>query len=1456
MALTTDNKSSRLFKALMGVSETRLARDFFEEPIRTAASVLPNQIWKYGDKIPTGDAETGGADSINAVRTLGHGQEFNVRFDESTVRPIVRRWVNLQLTMIDGGTHNSFKAVDGQGNPIQNIIPFNFGDGITYNYSLTKADNSPIAFGVGDWVLDTQSGVLTFYSTVPDGVNALNPPKLSFYEYVGGFGVPETVSGFEGAIIPLQNFQGAVNTSAWNTEDTPALASLISNGVDTAYADFIATYGWDGADDNEGIAVAFEKIIPLRYSHSQDAVKSGIGMAANAEVETLIARRHISTNTSLLTGLTVDFASQQIPIAAGLVQLKYNAGTLQLSLDSGNTWGSAVSGVNTLATGSVVKVKNGSAFVVVRRTAGNLPTDADVIDSLGITDQHTTVGLFYWNSDLNEYTPWVNNDAASKFDFGIPVVLKLGKIPASIKLSQTSTGGFTDSITPEYYGVRPQTVVLAVLEANTANNTPSPEGVDYLVKNEPGSYLEDVIAKVFAERGAFAGTIYLRSGRYKVNTDFSLSNQAGLQILGESRDSVFVQAEGGQRTLNITASTVPSRVYIERLQFVGSFNINIETTGSASGYAAITDVWGPDTDITVSNNCDLTILNAPALHDLNISGTADSLGDRLVESAVFNNVVHNGTNVIYRNIKAATFEGLGSGTESWIDSSYINSLISLEENNQYSNNTILAFDANVPERFKMSTGKFEVIDNSDRPGERRWVDFADPIMYDVIDKRFKLIVDDYTMEIKDGKLFVKASADVISFDPTNAARPYDSIETPGPDVTATNVQEALEDLYATKADLISGKLPLQQLPDAIAHGGLSYKGMWSFETNTGAAGGADGAYPVYADLSAYDFDNVDEFPGALKPGWFVVVKYSTQVNNPAAEQEAEDGQFYTAGDWAVYNGVGWEKVDNSIADAVYSILPDVTPDGQLWDEASGGDGLLALGSTTIVEGMDQVNEILKKLAPPKPINLNQLVLSAKTSGYYTATETATGSVRSSRVWDNARVVVGTNDGADDITNLFFDGDNGLLEGFIDTVSIGSKALSVANDEGTYDQLVILDDVDPHAGVSGKEDFWKGLRARIVPTEDLALGPHNYRIEHSISGSTPEYTLYVDNPAAVMAIEGAALITIPQATARWLSGAPSIDGSSQFTISPFTAAGVVGKFYNSSQVARITCNVPGVSTVNLDPNTAPVEPLDGEYTGAGCNSASINMPSSAYSESVRFTITPYNSKGGTGTPTTLDAGRRIDTASEHYGAFTRVRSGDETSRYPVVGTLDGECGAAFNSQQSLIAAGYEGELQKIGYDGGQYRWPDGNYAAFGGPNYTGAIGNTIGGDGAPSGQWRWVTFKAPAAFANTSAFTLALDNAKGGWTADANKITANVMIFVKVVGASGTGWLNANSPYSGSGVPLTDNDPAMVAGDSDTSASQKRITFGPETRTGDLYIRVAINQTSGLTFAGVSIKNLA
>jgi hypothetical protein len=154
--LTTDQKVSNLFKKSVGKAETSTSRQFFEEPYASKAFVLPSQVWNQGDLIPT--TAPGGTD----------GQ----------VTGVITRYIDKVLTVVAGAPNAWYHA------DLKDAIPFDFGDG-SYNYAIKDSLNNNVAFGAGDWLLDTVAGILYFYGANPTNL----PPKISFYKYSGTKGV-------------------------------------------------------------------------------------------------------------------------------------------------------------------------------------------------------------------------------------------------------------------------------------------------------------------------------------------------------------------------------------------------------------------------------------------------------------------------------------------------------------------------------------------------------------------------------------------------------------------------------------------------------------------------------------------------------------------------------------------------------------------------------------------------------------------------------------------------------------------------------------------------------------------------------------------------------------------------------------------------------------------------------------------------------------------------------------------------------------------------------------------------------------------------------------------------------------------------------------------------------------------------------------------------------------------
>lgn len=160
---TTDQKADLLFKKYLGKGSSGTSSFYFNEPLDGRSTVFPIQIWADQSLIP-----------ISA----------------STVVGITEKLTDITLTPVAG---QQFAFYDEQ---LKDAIPFNYDFSGSYVPTVKTNAGSIIAFGQNDWVIDIETGMLTFYSGLPVGVSNLLPPKITFWKYIGqrGFTIPDTAS--------------------------------------------------------------------------------------------------------------------------------------------------------------------------------------------------------------------------------------------------------------------------------------------------------------------------------------------------------------------------------------------------------------------------------------------------------------------------------------------------------------------------------------------------------------------------------------------------------------------------------------------------------------------------------------------------------------------------------------------------------------------------------------------------------------------------------------------------------------------------------------------------------------------------------------------------------------------------------------------------------------------------------------------------------------------------------------------------------------------------------------------------------------------------------------------------------------------------------------------------------------------------------------------------------------
>ena len=188
---TTEEKVSLLFKKSVGKPSTNTSIPFFSEPpIDARPKVFTSQI--FAEAIPVPKPLTGwdtNTSTLPGNLTAGQTSTHN--------NGILKFYYKWPLEKVTNGNNMSYKAVNDNGNnPLQGSVPFNLDPSGGYGLALFRKSGGGVGAqiydGTGEWVVDPDAGVLTFYQheTVNSYVSSSNPPYLSFYRYIGAIGLP------------------------------------------------------------------------------------------------------------------------------------------------------------------------------------------------------------------------------------------------------------------------------------------------------------------------------------------------------------------------------------------------------------------------------------------------------------------------------------------------------------------------------------------------------------------------------------------------------------------------------------------------------------------------------------------------------------------------------------------------------------------------------------------------------------------------------------------------------------------------------------------------------------------------------------------------------------------------------------------------------------------------------------------------------------------------------------------------------------------------------------------------------------------------------------------------------------------------------------------------------------------------------------------------------------------
>ncbi len=370
---------------------------------------------------------------------------------------------------------------------------------------------------------------------------------------------------------------------------------------------------------------------------------------------------------------------------------------------------------------------------------------------------------------------------------------------------------------------------------------------------------------------------------------------------------------------------------------------------------------------------------------------------------------------------------------------------------------------------------------------------------------------------------------------------------------------------------------------------------------------------------------------------------------------------------------------------------------------------------------------------------------------------------------------------------------------------------------------------------------------VLPASDTIQYMMGIAYDSVFGNTTAELDFYVEQ------ISTAPLLSSVDVKGLWsskyVSGVPVLFAGDIIRFS-FDAENCVGYFYHKDHIVKILG--PYVNEKDLpqtDASCTTSLPFTALSQIVNFTDAESDIVADSFSTSLTqtFNLSVHNAKG-TGVVgiqnvtnvTTSSYKIYIDDISQE--ATVRYTSG--TGTYPTTGY--GNLYTTLDSEADLSSGGNE-ELQLWC---GTYQYPSGDYTSsdmidislvnVSGPDYSGLTGT------------RWATFYL-GEIVNEKYVNLVIKGATG-ITVDLDNGTTmsnNISLYLRVDGSSPTnGWVNANEAYNPISIqnPTDDGDSALDIGSS--TATIRRVTFGQEAKSGYVYARIGIDESSNVTFTSI------
>jgi len=519
-------------------------------------------------------------------------------------------------------------------------------------------------------------------------------------------------------------------------------------------------------------------------------------------------------------------------------------------------------------------------------------------------------------------------------------------------------------------------------------------------------------------------------------------------------------------------------------------------------------------------------------------------------------------------------------------------------------------------------------------------------------------------------------------------------------------------------------------------------------------------------------------------------------------------------------------------------------------------------TTTVTNGIAQLNEVLGKLVPsPPPTFPGTNVITIDSLSTYVMALAAgsqldlTGNSRTVAAGTTVANVRRTSSYTTSNISTVGPGDSGTITAYLNSVSVGSRAMTIGSDNGTYGHLVIGNNIDYGLYNGTALGFWESCNVYSTGS-NVSPGWNEVYISHTAGSPSNTRWWYYDNSNPGTPTFSATSMAISSNVVSYSSTIPHLTSASGFTLS-FNLSRLSGDMFPTSN-----------NMVTGSSGGALAAPSTITYSTAGISwPLAANLYVSSGSVALSTTANVINGFGSSIFGPSLSCSNSYNIGSQSFnpGVTLLYKTGtsnqiEETS-LTIAGSVGSGSGnpyriinpgsadtpsysasaAAFNSQTSTLQT-YDATVVAAVLQHDQTNYSTGYLPV--GPNLSA---------GRSGSQYFNFAFVRTAVSKFDIRYT---GNIAGLWVA----LPGSTIDTTSTL----NGWIDMGTSYAGSGTPG-----AGVGGNGSNGCSLGGVavfnsaqtnksvtcTFGPvsssSTLTNEIYVRVKL--TSGQTVSGLSIQ---